>query len=82
MNIREVARELCKREGKKKQVDIAQMSETLGALSDLIHAQGPIIVEAGAKCQLSMGKTVGFHFKNRNSVIDCLVKNGMRRAKT
>jgi len=33
--IKGLAIELCKREKKKKQVDIAQMSETLGHLSDI-----------------------------------------------
>lgn len=36
--IKGLAKELCRREGKKKQVNIAQMSETLGHLSDICFA--------------------------------------------
>lgn len=35
--IKGLAKELCARERKKKQVDIAQMSETLAQLSDVVH---------------------------------------------
>ena len=37
--IKGLAKELCLREGKKKQVNIAQMSETLGHLSDITYEQ-------------------------------------------
>lgn len=37
--IKGLALELCRREKKKKQVDIAQMSETLGHLSDIYYEQ-------------------------------------------
>lgn len=37
--IKALALELCRREKKKKQVDIAQMSETIGHLSDLLAAE-------------------------------------------
>lgn len=37
--IKGLALELCRREKKKKQVDIAQMSETLGHLSDITYEQ-------------------------------------------
>lgn len=35
--IKALALELTRREGKKKQVNIAQMSETLGHLSDIVY---------------------------------------------
>lgn len=35
--IKALAKEICKREGKKKQVDIAQVSEILGVLSDIVY---------------------------------------------
>ncbi len=38
--IKGLAKELCARERKKKQVDIAQMSEVLGNLSDIVKIHG------------------------------------------
>jgi hypothetical protein len=38
-NVSGLAKELAKREGKKKQVDIAQLTEMLGHLSDIIFEQ-------------------------------------------
>lgn len=38
-NVSDIAKELAKREGKKKQVNIAQLSEQLGHLSDMIFEQ-------------------------------------------
>ena len=38
--IKALALELCRREKKKKQVDIAQMSELLGVISDMVYACG------------------------------------------
>jgi hypothetical protein len=35
--IKALAKELAKREGKKKQVDIAQLTEVLGHLSDMVY---------------------------------------------
>jgi hypothetical protein len=35
--IKGLALELCRREKKKKQVDIAQMSEVLGVISDMVY---------------------------------------------
>lgn len=35
--IKALAKELAKREGKRKQVDIAQISELLGHLSDMVY---------------------------------------------
>jgi hypothetical protein len=37
--VKALALELCKREGKKKQVDIAQMSEIVGHLSDIFYEE-------------------------------------------
>lgn len=37
MTIKQLAVKLCKKEKKKKQVDIAQMMEILGVLSDIMH---------------------------------------------
>lgn len=37
MTIRKLALELCRREGRKRQVDIAQMREVLGHLSDMVY---------------------------------------------
>lgn len=39
MTLKSLTRELCRREGKKKQVDIAQMSETLRNLFDIAYEQ-------------------------------------------
>lgn len=36
MTIKQLAKEIAKREGKRKQVDIAQITEILGALSDMV----------------------------------------------
>ena len=36
MTPKQLVRELCKREGKMKQVNVAQMTETVGHLADLI----------------------------------------------
>lgn len=36
VSIKWIAKEICKREGKKKQVDIAQVSEILKVLSDMM----------------------------------------------
>lgn len=41
MNLNELAKEICKREGKKKQVDIAQVKEVLRVLMDIIQTPGP-----------------------------------------
>lgn len=35
--IKGLAKELCAREGKKKQVNIAQMSELIGVISDMVY---------------------------------------------
>lgn len=37
MTINKLVKELCKREGLKKQVDIAQIREIIGHLSDMVH---------------------------------------------
>ena len=42
MTIKQLAKELCKREGKKKQVDIAQMTEVLGHLADILFCMDDI----------------------------------------
>lgn len=39
MTIKQLAKELCKIEGLKKEVNIAQMSEILGVISDLLYAE-------------------------------------------
>lgn len=39
MTIKQLAKELCKREGKRKQVDIAQMTEVLGRLADIFSSE-------------------------------------------
>lgn len=39
MTIAKLAKELCKREGLKKQIDIAQMTELLGHVSDILYAE-------------------------------------------
>jgi hypothetical protein len=36
MNLNQLAKEICKREGKKKQVDIAQVKEVLGVLIEIL----------------------------------------------
>jgi hypothetical protein len=43
MKIREVAIELTRREAKLKQVNIAQMSEIVAVLSDLVYSQPEVI---------------------------------------
>ena len=57
---------LCKREGKKKQVDIAQMSETMGHLSDISYELfcrtkmvnvGILLVQNGRRRALRKAKT-------------------------
>ena len=35
--IKQLVKELCKREGLKKQVDVAQISEIVGHLSDIVY---------------------------------------------
>lgn len=37
MTIKQLAVKLCKKEGKKKQVNVAQMHEVLGIVSDILH---------------------------------------------
>lgn len=56
MTILSLAKELCRRDGKKKQVDIAQMKEILGMLSDIFWSEPmgvvrlvQIFVESGMK---------------------------------
>lgn len=39
MTIKQLAKKLCAKEGKRKQVSIAQMSEIISVLSDLIYKQ-------------------------------------------
>ena len=36
MNIKQIVEELCKREGKKRQVNIAQMKEVVGYISEIL----------------------------------------------
>lgn len=39
MTFKKLVKELCKREGLKKQVDVAQVTELLGHLADLFHEE-------------------------------------------
>jgi len=49
MNITDIAREIARREGKKKQVNIAQIKEILGILSDLVYEEPGLVVLALTK---------------------------------
>jgi len=40
MKIKELTQELCRREGKKRQVNVAQMSEVVKCLADILHEEG------------------------------------------
>lgn len=40
MRVRELIKELCKREGLKRQSDIAQVGELVGHLSDIVYEDG------------------------------------------
>lgn len=44
MKIKKLVKELCRIEGKKKQVDVAQMTEIVGHLSDILYNDIPLSV--------------------------------------
>lgn len=71
MTIKQLAVKLCKKEGLKKQVNVAQMQEVLGALSDLVYAQ---IKKANIDI-IENPKQMNFF------IIDVLCLNGAKRAK-
>lgn len=75
--LRALAVELCRREGLKKQVDIAQMLEILGHLSDIFYEYESIDY-------LYAMKNAEIVFKQHhppNDPCDILIANGARRAK-
>jgi hypothetical protein len=65
---RKIVTELLRREGKKKQIDRAQMNEIVGHLSDLIYFQH----ENGSEMR---------YCENKNMIEEVLCMNGKRRAK-
>lgn len=68
MNMNKLAKEICKREGLKKQVDIAQVKEILGHVSDLMYETASPFLR-----DLPLPK--------KRSVLGSLFANGARRAK-
>lgn len=54
MNMNQLAKEICKKEGKKKQINIAQVKEILGCLSDILLDR---FIEDGMQIYLELVKT-------------------------
>lgn len=65
MTIKEIVKQVCKLEGLKKQVDIAQVSEIIGHISDMALASYTIAAAA----------------ESEHEMYACLVLNGMKRLK-
>lgn len=65
MNIKALVKELLKREGKKRQIDVAQMTETVSVLSDWVYESDPDRESSSAI----------------TSTLNALWLNGKRRAK-
>lgn len=67
MTIKQLAVKLCKKEGKRKQVSIAQVNEILSILSDMIYAQ---FQKRGWRMDCSA----------KSAIDACLYQNGKKRA--
>lgn len=68
MNIKKLVKELCRREGKKKQVDVAQMTEVVGHLSDILFSE------------VSLTVGIAISFEDKTTLYE-LLKLGCKREK-
>ena len=76
-NLNDLAREITLREGKKKNLTIADVKEVIRIMMDMIDENGPVVWDAKSRRTIKIGATV--IISRKNEVLDLLVKKRRKR---